>query len=151
MKRQVLLVLGSALVSIVASALLGRFALNISPFGHLVREMNHTSITAVPQAGSEYSDLLEATTHMLRLTTFLLDPIAALFTGFLVGLWGGKGSATLAALGILPLAAFSAFSYPWLWAGISGGAIDILVASGTAHLVSEYRARLTSSPKAAHQ
>jgi hypothetical protein len=51
----------------------------------------------------------------------------------------------------LPLAVFSAFSYPSLWVGISGGAIDILVGAGTAHLVSRYRVCLTSSRKAAHQ
>jgi hypothetical protein len=141
MKRKVLLVLGSALVSIIASALLGRLALSVTPFGQMVRDVSHSaSSPAVSQSGGKYEDPMQATTHMLRLTTFVLDPIVAVVTGFLVGLWGGKSSARLAALGILPLAAFSVFSYPWLWAGIAGGAIDILVASGTARLVSAYRA-----------
>ena len=141
MRRKVLLVSGSALVSLVASALLGRLALSFTPFGHMVREMSHAaSIPATAHAGN-YGDTLEATTHMLRLTTFILDPIVAVVIGFLVGLWGGKSSAGLAALGILPLAAFSVFSYPWLWAGMAGGAIDILVASGSARLVSAYRGR----------
>ncbi len=141
MKRKVLLVLGSALVSIIASAILGRLALSVSPFGRMAREMSHSaSIPATAQSGGKYGDPLQATTQMLRLTTFVLDPIVAVITGFLVGLWGGKSSARLAALGILPLAVFSAFSYPWLWAGIAGGAIDIVVASGTARLVYAYRA-----------
>jgi hypothetical protein len=141
MKRAVLLVLGSILLSVVASALLGRLALSVSPFGHMSREMSRdASAAAMSQVGRKYGDPLEATLHMLRLTTFILDPTIALITGFLVGLWGGKSSARLAALGILPLAAFSAFSYPWLWAGMVGGTIDILVASGAARLVSEYRA-----------
>jgi Na+/H+-translocating membrane pyrophosphatase len=142
MKRGVLLVLGSILVSIFASALLGRVALRITPFGHMIREMSReTPGATTAQAGSRYGDPIEVTLQMLRLTTFILDPTVAILTGFLVGLWGGKNSANLAALGILPLAAFSFLSYPWLWAGIAAGIIDLLFASGTAFLTSRYRGK----------
>ena len=125
-------------MSIVVSGLLGRLALSVTPFGHMVTEMRRdASAAGREKIERRYGDLLEATTQMLRLTTFILDPIAAVITGIFAGLWGGKRSARLAALGILPLAMFSALSYSWL-GGMAGGAIDILAASGAARLVSAY-------------
>lgn len=107
MKRAVLLVLGSILLSVVASALLGRLALTVTPFGHMVREARQdTSGATMRQLERKYGDPLDATLRMLRLTTFILDPTIAVITGIFVGLWGGKHAGRLAALGILPLAAW---------------------------------------------
>jgi hypothetical protein len=142
MKKQALIVLGSVLLSIVVSVLLGRLVLRVTPFGHAVAEMRLDSTAAAQEtAERKYGDLLEGTVRTLRLTVFVLDPLAAIISGVFVGFWGGKRSPLLAAFGILPLAAFSVFTYPWLWWGVFAGAMDIFAAAVSSRIVSAYRGR----------
>jgi hypothetical protein len=137
MKRGVLIVLGSVLLSLVASVLLGRVALGVTPFGHAVVELRQdSSAAAQDRAERKYGNLLETTTGTLRLTAFVLDPIAAIISGVFVGFWGGKRSPLLAALGIFPLAIFSVLTYPWLWPGMLAGAFDVLAAAVASRVVS---------------
>ena len=142
MKGKILLVLSAALVSVALSAFLGRLALSITPFGRMMTEMRSDSSSAGRRRiENRYVDLLDATNRMLRLTTFVLDPVAAVITGFLIGLTGTKSPAVIAGFAILPLAVFSASSYPWMWGGLSGGLLDVFGAAVAASLTSAYVTR----------
>ena len=131
MRTKILLVLAGVALSIVAETILGRLALSVTPFGRAV--MRAGGATGV------YADPLAATTAMLRLTTFALDPLIAAAVGLLVGLWGGERSWALAGLAMAPLALFAGFCYPVLWVGALGAGIDLLVASGVARITSTQR------------
>lgn len=146
MKKRIVLVLAAVLFSILASALLGRLALPGTHFGHMVKQMSHGDSSAVSQTSGGDGSLWEATLHMIRVTTFVLDPVVALCTGFLIALFRDKKSPILAALGILPLAAFSVFTYPVFWVGAVAGFIDLLIASGAAAVTSRVaRGRASSA------
>jgi hypothetical protein len=140
MRKRIVLVLGAILFSAIASAFLGRLALAFAPFGHMVTQMNgHVWGAASSQSSIQYPDLLGTTMRMLRLTTFVLDPLVAVLTGLLVGLSRDTRSPGLAALAILPLSAFSAFTYPVVWAGIIGAILDVFAASAAATLTRRFR------------
>ncbi len=148
MAKKISLALAAIVVSIIMSTLLGQLALRIAPFGHMTRDLKRgqTSINS-PEFDKKYGDPLRATVGMVRLTAFVLDPIVAVIVGMVVGFWGGKGAPRVAFFGMLPLAAFSVYSYPWLWEGLSAGLLDLLLASGTAYLTCRYCQRKSSIPE----
>lgn len=149
MGKNVLLVFASILLSLLTSTILGRVALRFTSFGHMVSETRlHAQNEGVEPAMPRRADPFASTIHMIRLVTFVLDPITAVIVGLFVGLLGGKTSGWLAAIGILPLALYATFTNPWLWEGAVAGLIDITFASATARFLyqcSKLRASSRSS------
>lgn len=137
MTKKILLVVVGVAVSAIASTFLGRLALHFGNFGHMVRGMNRNPNLAA----NAYGNPLEATLHMMRLTTFVLDPIIAAIVGLVVGFWSDGRPTWLAAVSILPLAAFATYTYPWLWHGAVAGLIDLLVAAAAALATDGFRRR----------
>ena len=131
------LVVGSILLSLIVSTVLGKVALQVTPFGHMVRDLAEHPIAAQ----NRYPGFRSVTLDMSRLVTFVLDPITAVVVGIFAGLCGGGPSRWIALVGILPLAAFSAYSCPRLWQGSCAALMDALGAFLTAYLVSKWKER----------
>jgi len=132
MGKKILLLVAGILVSAIASTLLGHLALSLTNFGRAVVGSAATNTPGNP---------MEATLHMIRLTVFVLDPIVAILVGTMIGFWGVDRPTWLGAIAILPLAAFAAYSYPWLWPGITAGLIDLILAAGVAEATYRWRQR----------
>jgi hypothetical protein len=138
MGKKILLLMAGILVSAIASTLLGHLALRLTNFGPAVEK----AITNTP------GNPMETTLHMVRLTVFVLDPIVAIIVGAILGLWSEGRPTWIGAIAVLPLAAFAAYSYPWLWPGITAGLIDLILAAGTAEVT--YRSRHRGRAQSAH-
>src|SRR5438270_13442955 len=122
MRRKTLILISSVVFSLTASSLLGRLAIITSGVPSSMRQ-----------------GPFEATTHVINLITFLVDPVVAVLTGALVGAWGGRASSKIAALGIWPLTIMAVVTYPKPLGGLAAGAMDMFLASGIAHFTCAIR------------
>jgi hypothetical protein len=150
MKRNVLVVGGSVILSFVLLSVGGWIFLQTSSQGEWIREFAADGkMPKYQEAMEKYGDPFDMMARGMRVMRFVLLPIVALLTGTFVGLLARSAVWQTAAISLSPLALLVLTAHSWTLVGLLLSCVYIVLCSMASLLLYRWKSRRLV-PRTAH-